>query len=84
MDLASVTHWESPCHGIDHAMIVGEPGMGAVVESVKLGFVINLLQLYSGGIADPKSPGHRVWGDSVFLLLFAYYFYVLVSSSRTP
>lgn len=46
----------------------------------KLGFIVTLLKLYFAGIAGPEIFV-IVFGDGIFLVLFAYYFYRLYKST---
>ncbi|WP_404366797.1 hypothetical protein [Marinobacter sp.] len=46
----------------------------------KLGYIITLLQLYVAGIASPIIF-IIVIGDSIFLILFSYYFFHLLKSA---
>ncbi len=49
----------------------------------KLGFIVTLTELYIAGIASPI-VFVIVIGDSLFLALFAYYFYAIYKSSALP
>ncbi len=61
---------------LKHAGIVVVGGIG------KIGYALKLLQLYTGGLADPVVM-IVVVGDVAFTLLFVFYFYKLYQS-KTP